>query len=143
MTKQEFDKLIQEQREKGMSDEDIAKVFAFMFKDGKLNREQIEGVLEAMGYEISEELKAMPDEEFKKEIITEEAKPEEGEEGQQGEGEGEKKPAEGGAEGGAPAPKAEKPAEGETEVEEETKKVEPDGEEEERKKAMKLFNLED
>lgn len=141
MTKQEFDKLIQEQREKGMSDEDIAKVFAFMFKDGKLNREQIEGVLEAMGYEISEELKAMPDEEFKKEIITEEAKPEEGGEGQQGEGE--KKPAEGGAEGGAPAPKAEKPAEGETEVEEETKKVEPDGEEEERKKAMKLFNLED
>lgn len=125
MTKEEFDKLIEEQRAKGLDDEDIAVVFALMFKDGKLNREQIEGVLEAMGYEISPEFKQLDDEEFKEKILVQnENEPEE-----QGEG-------------GKPAPKAEK-QEAEVDEEETEKKETKDGDEEERKKAMKLFKLED
>ena len=131
MTKKEFDDLIAEQREKGLTDEDIAKVFALMFKDGKLTREQIEGVLDAMGYELTDEARGMTDEEFKERILVEKEPEDE--------------------EGDKPAPKAKKEdgsdeAEEETEVEEETKTKETedgDEEKEERSKAMKLFRFED
>ena len=133
MTKEEFDKLIEEQKAKGLDDEDIAKVFAMMFKDGKMNREQIEGVLEAMGYEISPEFKALSDDEFKEQILVE------------GNDDTEQ--------GGKPAPKADKEeiVEKQEEKKEETE-AKPEGvdggkpaedEEEERKKAMKMFRLED
>lgn len=120
MTKEEFDKLIAEQREKGLDDEDIAKVFAMMYKDGKMNREQIEGVLEGMGYEISPEFKALNDEEFKEKILVSNNEDKE--------------------EGGKPAPQADKEVikekqeeAKETETEEDDGKKEDD--EEERKKS--------
>ena len=128
MTKEEFDTLIEEQRKKGLDDEDIAKVFAMMFKDGKMNREQIEGVLEGMGYEISPEFKALSDEEFKEKILVSDNEDEE--------------------EGGKPAPEADKEVIEEKQEESEEKKTEEDDgkeedDEEERKKAMKMFRLED
>lgn len=133
MTKEEFDEIIEEQHKKGLDDEDIAKVFALMFKDGKINREQIEGILEAMGYQISPEYKGMDDEEFKEKILVE---------GNEDEQSGDK-----------PAPEANKQEleekreekadekKPEAEVEETEEEEEDDGEE--RKKAMKMFRLED
>lgn len=126
MTKEEFDTLIEEQRKKGFDDEDIAKVFAMMFKDGKMNREQIEGVLEGMGYEISPEYKALSDDEFKEKILVSENEDEE--------------------EGGKPAPEADKEVIKEKQDESKEEIKDDDGKEEddeERKKAMKMFRLED
>ena len=129
MTKEEFDSLIEEQRKKGFSDEDIVKIFALMFRDGKIDRETIEGILEGAGYEISPEFKEMSDEEFKEKILISDD------------------------EGGEKAPEADK-AEVEEKSEEFKEKREErkeakeedekeDSEEDERKRAMRLMNLQE
>ena len=71
MTQEEFEAFIEEQKKAGMSEEEISVVFCKMFKDGKLNREQLEACLAVLGYEMSDELKNMPDEELKEKILVE------------------------------------------------------------------------
>ena len=71
MTQQEFESFIEEQKKAGMSEEEISVVFCKMFQDGKLNREQLEACLAVLGYEMSDELKNMPDEELKEKILVE------------------------------------------------------------------------
>lgn len=134
MTEQEFNEFIEEQKKAGKSEEDIVKIFCLMFKDGKLPREQLEAVIEALGYEMSDELKALGDEELKEKIIT---KSEEGDEKVTEEDKID-------PDGEVPPPATEK-VETEEETKEETKEEKEDGEEseeEERKKAMRLFGLE-
>lgn len=138
MTQEEFESFIEEQKKAGMSEEEISVVFCKMFKDGKLNREQLEACLAVLGYEMSDDLKAMPDEELKEKILVE-AK-------EAGDGEGPKP-----EEGKEPpaAPKSEPEDKGDEPKEEVEAKVEekeeekPEGkeEEDEEEQAMKLFGI--
>ena len=132
MTEEEFKSFIEEQKKAGMSEEDISVVFCKMFKDGKLDREQLEACLAVLGYEMSEELKAMPDEELKEKILVKA----EGEEGD------EKKVEEGQEPPAAPKESPEEPKP--EEKKEEPKPEEQPKEEEEldeESEAMKIFGI--
>lgn len=131
MTEQEFKGFIEEQKQSGKSEEEIVKVFCLMFKEDELDREQLEAVLSALGYEMSEELKGMSDEELKEEIVTNE-----------GEKEDVKKEDEIDPDGDVPpnADPEDKPEEGEEKVEEKVEEK-TETEDEERERAMKLFGL--
>lgn len=130
MTKEEFESFVKEQKESGKSEEEIVIGFCSAFKDNVLDRKQFEACLDAVGYGLSDEFKAMSDEELKKNVL-EEKEPEEGE--------------------GKPAPEADKEEveEKSEEKEEEKSETKEDGseekeeDEEERKKAFGLFGLED
>lgn len=129
MSKEEFESLIAERKEKGDSEEDIVKAFAAMFSEGTLDRKQFEACLDALGYGLSEEFKSMSDDELKEKMFEKDPTPKE-------------------EEGGKPAPSADKPEEKESEdkpeekeSETEVKEEKPDGEDEERKEAMKLMGL--
>ena len=50
MTEQEFRKFIEDQHDAGRSDEDIVKIFAKMFQDGKSDRDEFEALIGALGY---------------------------------------------------------------------------------------------
>lgn len=71
MTREEFEAIIDEQHKNGLSDEDIFKAFCGMFIDGEagVDREALEVIAEALGFEITEEAKAMSDEELKANIF--------------------------------------------------------------------------
>ena len=142
MTKQEFESFIDEQKKSGKSEEEIVTVFCLMFKDGELSREQLEACLTALGFEMDENLKAMDDEELKKEIVTRE-KTEEPTKEDKVDPDGDVPPT---------AKKSDDEPDEKEEVEEKEesfseKKSEDDGkeedDEEERKKAFKMFGLED
>ena len=139
MTKQEFESFIEEQKKDGKSEEEIVTVFCLMFKDGELDRKQLEACLTALGFEMDEKLKAMDDEELKKEIVTHE-KTEEPTKEDKVDPDGDVPPN---------AKKSDKEPEEKEEFEEEEteKESEDDGkeedDEEERKKAFKMFGLED
>lgn len=133
MSKEEFESLIAERKEKGDSEEDIVKAFAAMFSEGTLDRKQFEACLDALGYGLSEEFKSMSDDELKEKMFEKDPTPKE-------------------EEGGKPAPSADKPEKEsedkpeektETEVKTEVKEEKPEGEgeDEERKEAMKLMGL--
>lgn len=132
MSKEEFESLIAERKEKGDSEEDIVKAFAAMFSEGTLDRKQFEACLDALGYGLSEEFKSMSDDELKEKMFEKDSTPKE-------------------EEGGKPAPSADKPEKkesedkpeekSETEVKAEVKEEKPDGEDDERKEAMKLMGL--
>jgi hypothetical protein len=136
MTKDEFESFIKQQKDSGKSEEEIVTIFCLMFKDGELDREQFEAVLTALGYEMSEELKSMNDEELKKEVVK-----------MDGETEDAKKEDKIDPTGDKPPVAKDKPEEKE-EVEEKTETIKKDedgdeDEEEERKKAFKLMGLGD
>lgn len=115
MTKQEFDEIVSEQKEKGLSEEDIVKAFAIMFREGTIDRKGFEACLDALGYELTGELKDATDEELKEKVLEN---------------------------GDEPAPSAEK---GEADKEEKSDKDEkPEGEvdeEEEKKETFKKFGI--
>ena len=139
MTKEEFQSLVQEYKGKGFSDEDIAIVFGKMFQDDALDREQYEACLNAIGYELSDELKQMPDDELKEKVIV---KPDEGkgDDDKKGDPEGKEPPA---ADEHHEKPE-EKPEEKHEEKIEEKEEVETEsksGDDEEEEEAMKLFGI--
>ena len=114
MSKEEFESLIAERKEKGDSEEDIVKAFASMFSEGTLDRKQFEACLDALGYGLSEEYKDLSDEELKGKLFEKDETPKE-------------------EEGGKPAPAADKS--------EEKKDDDKDDEDDEREEAMKLMGL--
>ena len=136
MTKEELDEIIQEQKDEGFSEEDIAKKFAIAFKDGDITKDQLIELMAAVGYELSDEYKEMPDEELKAKILVQKD--------DEGITEEEKEKAETYPQGpDAPAAhkddkKSDKKDEEEVEVEE---KVEEKDDDEEYEKAMKAFGL--
>lgn len=136
MTKEEFEGFIADQKKGGKSEEDIVKIFSLMFQEEKLDREQYEAVLTALGYGLSEELKKMSDEELREEVIKTSETAKEGEDPDKGKVDPD----------GEPAPKADK-SEDEAKEEEPKQESEPKAEEEEgseedeKKKAMGLFGL--
>ena len=71
MTEQEFRKFIEDQHDEGRSDEDIVKIFAKMFQDGKSDRDEFEALIGALGYELSEDLRSLPDDELREKVVKE------------------------------------------------------------------------
>lgn len=65
MTVEEAKKAIEEFRAQGDTDEDIVGIFYMMFCDDKLSLEEFEDLLDLMDYELTEEFKAMTEEEKK------------------------------------------------------------------------------
>ena len=129
MTKEEFDSLIEEQRKKGYSDEDIVKIFCLMYRDGKIDRKTIEGILEGAGYELTDECKKMSDEEFREKILVSD---DEGEEAPKADKEEVKEKSEEFKE------KREERREEKADSDEKEEK-----EDDERKEAMRIMNLQD
>ena len=133
MTKDEFMSFIDEQKKNGLSEEEIAIVFSKMFQDGKLSREQYEACLATVGYNLSEEYKAMSDEELKSKVVSQA----DGDDNKEGEGKEPPKAPEGGAS---------KEDEGEEKKEKEESEPKPqpkeeEVEEDEESQAMRLFGL--
>lgn len=133
MTKEEFDSIVSEQKEKGMSEEDIVKAFAVMFKEGVVDRDQFVALIGGLGYELKGELAEASDEELKEKILVDEGEAVSKEEAKEGDEDGEPAPA---------APKAsEKEDEEEGKEEESEEETESLSEEDEREEALKRFGL--
>ena len=117
MTKQEFDEIVSEQKEKGLSEEDIVKAFAIMFREGTIDRKGFEACLDALGYELTGELKDATDEELKDKVLED---------------------------GDNPAPSAEKKDEAEEEKSDKKDESDESGEvdeEEEKKETFRKFGI--
>ena len=65
MTVEEARKVIDEMEAQGASKEEIAGAFYLLFRDNKIDSEQLEGLVNLLGYELNEEFKNMPVEEQK------------------------------------------------------------------------------
>lgn len=65
MTKEELESAIEELKEAGNSEEDIACSIYLMFSEGKINLEQFQAILEMLGYELDEDFLNMSEEEQK------------------------------------------------------------------------------
>ena len=134
MEKKEFEEFVAKQKEAGMSEEDIAKGFALMFKKGDISRKELEAFLDALGYEMDEELSKLSDEELKEEILDKaDDEEEEGADADSAKHD----------EQGPIAPKADKgePEKGESEEFEEKKSDKDDSDEVEWEESKKYFNI--
>ena len=65
MSIEELQKAIEEMKARGQSDEEIAGAFYLLFRDGKIDLEQLEALVNTLGFELSEEFKAMDPEQQK------------------------------------------------------------------------------
>ena len=144
MTEQEFRKFIEDQHGEGRSDEDIVKIFAKMFQDGKSDRDEFEALIGALGYELSEDLRGLSDDELREKVV-EEKDPKGGAKKADTidpDGDEPKKadPAKGGSEPDSDEDGGEKrsPAD-----EDDGEDEDEDEDEDEKKKAMGLFGLKD
>ena len=75
MSIEELKKASEEMEAQGKSKEEIAGAYYLMFRDGKINVEQLEALVNILGFELSEEFKAMDPEQQKEngyEVINEE-----------------------------------------------------------------------
>lgn len=162
MTEQEFRKFIEDQHDEGRSDEDIVKIFAKMFQDGKSDRDEFEALIGALGYELSEDLRSLPDDELREKVVKEKepeggakeadtidpdgdkpegAEPPEGEHSDKGDSEPEDE------DEGKPEsddePKEDDSSDGSEDADKEDKPSSSDDEDDEKKKAFGLFGLKD
>lgn len=67
MTVQEAQKVIEELKAQGNSEEEIAGSFYLLFRENKIDVEQLEGLVNLLGYHLTEEFKAMDPEQQKNE----------------------------------------------------------------------------
>lgn len=65
MTVEEARRQIDEMEAQGASKEEIAGAYYLLFRDGKIDSEQLEALVNLLGYELDEEFKNMPVEEQK------------------------------------------------------------------------------
>lgn len=76
MSIEELKKAIEEMKAQGQSEEEIAGAFYLLFRDEKITLEQLEALVNVLGFELSDEFKAM-DPEMQKdggyEVLDEEA----------------------------------------------------------------------
>lgn len=66
MSIEELQKAVEEMKAQGQSEEEIAGAYYLLFRDGKIDLEQLEALVNNLGFELSEEFKAM-DPEMQKE----------------------------------------------------------------------------
>lgn len=139
MSVDEGKKVIEQLKAEGHSEEEILGSFYKMFQDDKLTLDELDGFVNLMGYHLTDEFKAMSPEDQKTKGYEETEEPAEGvseEEVEEGKEEGkEAKEPEGEAEDKGEEPEAE-------EAKPEDKGDESESEDDEEKKAMKLFGLE-
>ena len=69
MTKEEYEKFIKERHAKGYSNEDIVKIYCKMFQEKKISREQFEALLDSLGYNLSDRLKKLSDDDLRKSLF--------------------------------------------------------------------------
>lgn len=74
----DIDSFVSELKGKGMSEEEIGGTAILMFEDGKLDRDEMEAILHAAGYELPEELSKLGDEELKQALGEDEEGEEDG-----------------------------------------------------------------
>ena len=139
MSIEELTKAVEEMKAQGQSEEEIAGAYYLLFRDGKIDLEQLEALVNNLGFELSEEFKAMDPEQQKEEgyeVLEEEAN-----EPQETSEEKEEKPAE-----SAEASEEDEEdkamkllGQDKKEKKEETSKPEETKEDEEEKEAMKFF----
>lgn len=65
MTREEAKKVFDEFLAKGGTEEEIASRLYFMFQEDKINLEELENLLDVLGWEFTEEFKAMSPEDQK------------------------------------------------------------------------------
>ncbi len=68
MTKSEYETFIKSLHEKGWKDESIVAMFAKMFQDKKISRDEFEALLDTLGYGLTENLKKLSDDELRKSL---------------------------------------------------------------------------
>ena len=76
MSIEELTKAVEEMKAQGQSEEEIAGAYYLLFRDGKIDLEQLEALVNNLGFELSEEFKAMDPEQQKEEgyeVLEEEA----------------------------------------------------------------------
>lgn len=59
MSIEELTKAVEEMKAQGQSEEEIAGAYYLLFRDGKIDIEQLEALVNHLGFELSEEFKAM------------------------------------------------------------------------------------
>lgn len=59
MSIEELTKAVEEMKAQGQSEEEIAGAYYLLFRDGKIDLEQLEALVNHLGFELSEEFKAM------------------------------------------------------------------------------------
>lgn len=69
MAKEEYEKFIKERHAKGYSNEDIVKIYCKMFQEKKISREQFEALLDTLGYNLSDKLKKLSDDDLRKSLF--------------------------------------------------------------------------
>lgn len=130
MSVDEAKEAISEMRAQGNSDEEIAGAFYLMFVDGKLDVNQLNALVNLLGYHLSDEFMAMNPEQQKTQGFAEQDTPEEGITDKQVEAAKDDETNPFKEESEAPAPKKDAEAED---------KNEENKEDDEEEKAMKLF----
>ena len=65
MSIEELTKAVDEMKAQGQSEEEIAGAYYLLFRDGKIDLEQLEALVNHLGFELSEEFKAMDPEQQK------------------------------------------------------------------------------
>ena len=65
MSIEKLQKAIEEMKAQGQSEEEIAGAFYLLFRDGKIDLEQLEALVNTLGFELSEEFKTMDPEQQK------------------------------------------------------------------------------
>ena len=68
MTKNEYETFIKSLHEKGWKDESIVAMFVKMFQDKKISRDELEALLDTLGYGLTENLKKLSDDELRKSL---------------------------------------------------------------------------
>lgn len=77
MTLKEAKQVIDEYLAQGEDEESIVSALYIMYQDGDLNLEELQKLIELLGYKFTEEFKAMSDEDKKTKGLVEKGKPEE------------------------------------------------------------------
>ena len=68
MTKSEYETFIKSLRDKEWEDENIAAMFVKMFQDKKISRDELEALLDTLGYGLTENLKKLSDDELRESL---------------------------------------------------------------------------
>lgn len=66
MTRKEMERAIEEFRSQGDSDEDIIEVFKMMYLDNQIDLREFKGLIDIMGYELTDDYDKISKEEFRK-----------------------------------------------------------------------------
>lgn len=120
MNQEEFLEAVKSFEKEGLSEDQIVLRISAMFQDGKISRQDYEKMLDTLGYGLDEEFAKMTDDELRKNVVErDENTPREGADVEEAKGDD--------AEGEEPKQEAEA----------------PESEDEERRRAMRMFGLSD